>query len=161
MRSITVFISYNKADKEVARNIGLFLAAETINVWFDEWEISAGDSIIDQINTGLGYYTHFLILWSKNSSTSKWVRRELSSILTKAIESGTPKVIPILLDDTVLPQLLVDQGYVIYHGGNEGDRTTIIESVSGHKPSADFIRTVIKKYHEVIYDSNAKGVWME
>jgi TIR domain len=155
MKSLTVFISHNKANKEVARNIALFLVAENINVWFDEWEISAGDSIIEKLNSGLKECTHFLIIWSKNSSTSKWVGRELSSVLTKAIESGTPKVIPIILDDSPLPQLLVDLRYIRYLGGSEKDRIKIIESITGHKPSSDFIRAVVKKYNEEIYDFKA------
>lgn len=76
VRPNLIFISYNKADKDVAREIALFLAAENINVWFDEWEIPAGDSIIEQIDTELRGCTHFIILWSKNASKSNWVRRE-------------------------------------------------------------------------------------
>jgi len=34
-----VFVSYNKGDKDVAREIALFLTSENINVWFDEWEL--------------------------------------------------------------------------------------------------------------------------
>lgn len=71
VKTTLVFISHNKADKDVAREIALFLAAENINVWFDEWEISAGDSIIEQISTGLRGCTHFIILWLKNASKSK------------------------------------------------------------------------------------------
>lgn len=42
-----VFISHNSKDKETAREIGLFLTSEDVNVWFDEWEISYGASIPD------------------------------------------------------------------------------------------------------------------
>jgi len=157
IHALTTFISHNKVDKDVARNIALFLAAENINVWFDEWEISAGDSIIDQINAGLTGCTHFIIIWSKNSSAAKWVRRELSSVLSKAIESGQPKVIPILLDNTELPPLIADLKYIRYHNGSEKDRNDIIEAISGNKSSIDFIRAVVKKYNEIIYDPGAKG----
>ncbi|MBC8275716.1 MAG: toll/interleukin-1 receptor domain-containing protein [Chloroflexi bacterium] len=157
MPSITVFISHNKADRDAARNIALFLAAENINVWFDEWEISAGDSIIKQINKGLLDCTHFIVLWSANSATSKWVRAELESMLSKAIETGNPRIIPVFLDDTLLPPLLQPLKYIRYHGGNEEDRTNIIESISGHKPSQDFIRAVVQKYNEVIYNPDLPG----
>ena len=36
----SVFISHNKLDKDVARELSLFIISENINVWFDEWEIS-------------------------------------------------------------------------------------------------------------------------
>jgi len=157
VRALTTFISHNKSDKDAARNIALFLAAENINVWFDEWEISAGDSIISQINKGLTDCTHFIILWSVNSATSKWVRAELESILTKAIETSNPRIIPVLLDDTSLPSLLQPLKYIRYQGGNEEDRANIIEAVSGHKSSGDFIRAIVKKYNEVIFNPDLEG----
>jgi len=86
-----VFISHNKKDKEVATQIAVFLSSENISTWFDEWEISAGDSIIDEIESGLKSCTHFIILWSKNAVTSKWVREELKSVLTEAIEKKNHK----------------------------------------------------------------------
>jgi len=98
--TILVFISYNKKDKEVANEIAVFLAADGVNVWYDEWEISAGDSIVKEINSGLLGCTHFLIIWSNNSAKSHWVKRELESTLAQAIQSGIPRVIPIVLDKT-------------------------------------------------------------
>ncbi len=157
MPSKTAFISYNQEDREAAQNIALFLTSENINVWFDEWEISAGDSIIKQINKGLTDCTHFVTVWSCHSATSSWVRSELEAVLQKAIEVGKPKIIPVLLDKTPLPPLLQPLKYLRYHGGTEEDRATIIESILGHKPSDDFIRSVVKKYHEVIIDADAKG----
>ena len=149
---MNIFISHNKKDKDIAREIALFLVAENINLWFDEWEISAGDSIIEEIQSGLQKASHFLILWSQNAATSNWVRKELSSILMKAIENKNPKVIPIILDDTPLPELIRDLKYLRYHDGNEQDRKEIIKSITGHSPSLNFIRAIVKKYQEVIHD---------
>jgi predicted RNA-binding Zn-ribbon protein involved in translation (DUF1610 family) len=151
MKPTLVFISHNKADKDVAREIALFLAAENVNVWFDEWEISAGDSIVQEINTGLRGCTHFIILWSENASTSNWVRRELQSTLAKATQTGSPRVLPILLDNTPLPELLSDICYIRYHDGTEEDRREIVRNITGRRPSRNFIRAIVKKYHEVVY----------
>ncbi len=153
----TVFISHNKVDKKIARDIALFLVAEDINVWVDEWEISAGDSIVDEIQSGLKKCTHFLILWSKNADTSKWVRSELKTVIMKAIESGRPKIIPVKLDSTPLPELIIDRKYVSYNSGNEEDRKEIVHAVTGNSPSMNFVKAVVEKYHEVIYDNGASG----
>ncbi len=154
-KSILVFISYNKADKPIAREIALFLAAENINVWYDEWVISAGDSIVEQINKGLYGCTHFVIIWSKKASKSNWVRKELHSILAEAIKSGFPRILPIILDETPLPKLISDIRYIKYHGGLEKDREEIVAAITGDKPSHNFIKAVVKKYHEILYDPNA------
>ncbi|MHA1368997.1 MAG: TIR domain-containing protein [Promethearchaeota archaeon] len=156
VKRLLVFISYNKADKDVAREIALFLTSENIDVWFDEWEVSAGDPIIEQITKGLHNCTHFIVLWSKNALTSNWVRKELQSILVKAIQSGTPKILPIVFNETPLPEIMADIGYIKYRGGLEEDRWEIIRAVTGYDPSFNFIKAVVKKYHEVIYDPNAK-----
>lgn len=84
----------------MAREIAMFLAAENINIWFDEWKVSAGDSIVREIQQGLSDCSIFIVIWSKNASKSNWVRKELESILAKGISNDDLKVIPIRLDDT-------------------------------------------------------------
>ena len=59
---MNVFISHNKADKNQAREIAMFLAAENINVWFDEWDISPGDSITEEISNGLCKCSHMIMI---------------------------------------------------------------------------------------------------
>lgn len=157
VESLLAFISHNNADKDVAREIALFLASENINVWFDEWEISAGDSIIEQINKGLQDCTHFIIIWSKNASKSNWVRKELQSILVKAIKSRKPIILPIVLNKTNLPEIMSDIRYIKYRGGIEEDRWEIIKAITGHDPSLNFLKAIVKKYNELIYDPKAKG----
>lgn len=130
MKSRTVFISHNTDDREDAQTIALFLVSENINVWFDEWEIAAGDSILDEIDNGLQRCTHFFILWSRNSAKSNWVRKELNSALKQAIEWKKPRIVPILLDGQRLPPLLTDIRGIRYEGGTEKDRVEIIQAVS-------------------------------
>ena len=48
-----VFLSYNHADVAVARSVGAHLALASVEVWFDEWKIKAGDSIPGRLNEGL------------------------------------------------------------------------------------------------------------
>jgi hypothetical protein len=151
-----IFLSHNKADRDSAREIALFLVAENINVWFDEWEISAGDSIVEQINSGLLGASHFIILWSSHALSSHWVRRELESALAQAITKSKPRVLPIILDNTPLPPLIADLKYIRYSGGNEDDRIELISAITGRKPSRNFIKAIVKKYHEVIYDPDGK-----
>jgi len=145
-----VFVSYNNRDRLAAKQVALFLAAENLSVWLDEWQIQAGDSIVVEIERALEDCTHFLILWSSNASGSNWVRRELSAALTSAIRTNRPKVIPLRLDDIGLPPLLSDLSYLRFHGGTEEDRYEIVRAVTGQSPSLDFIKTIVRKYHEVI-----------
>jgi hypothetical protein len=144
-RKTVVFISYNKADKRAANEIGVFLNIEGIKVRFDEWEITAGDSITQWMNKALQDCTHFIILWSKNSAKSKWVRRELNSVLARAIQKESSlKVLPILLDNEQLPSLLLDLQHIRYKKEPEEDRMSIIKAVTGQLPLENYIKAIEK-----------------
>ena len=157
-----VFISHNSKDKETAREIGLFLTSEDVNVWFDEWEINYGASIPRAINKGLNDCTHLLLLWSEHAQTSKWVEAELNSIINSQLstQSGPVKIIPLCLDDTPLPQLINHHRYIKYSGGSETDRREIVLAVMDKLPSRNYIKAIVKKYNEVIFDTEANDPFM-
>lgn len=148
----SVFISYSTEDRDVASEIATFLAAENVNVWFDEWKIRLGDSLTNEIQVGL-QCTHFIFLISRNTEKSKFQKREFQSTLARYVQEGSPKIIPILLDDSSPPELLSDIRYRRYEGGTEKDREEIVKSITGKSPSQSFIRAIVKKYHEVIEDT--------
>jgi hypothetical protein len=106
--NMRIFLSHNKADKEVARALGAYLVLAGADVWFDDWEIRAGDSIPGKLNEGLADFDVFLLLWSANAARSNWVRRELEAALHQVIQTRNARVIPCLLDDTPLPPILRD-----------------------------------------------------
>ena len=88
------FLSYNKADKEVARSIGAHMALIGIEPWFDEWEIQAGDSIPGKLNEGLVAFDAFVLLWSANANRSNWVRQELHTAVMNSMRDSSAKIIP-------------------------------------------------------------------
>lgn len=100
------FICHIRKDKEIASRLGKDLLSQGIDVWFDEWGMYPGDSIIGGIERGLENCSHLLILISKYSTKSNWVQEEVRSAMHRRIESGTPVIIPVLLDRCKVPQLL-------------------------------------------------------
>lgn len=56
------FLSHNKADKSIARAIGAHLTLSSLDVWFDDWEIRAGDSIPGKLNEALAGFDAFILL---------------------------------------------------------------------------------------------------
>ena len=66
-------------------------------------EIQPGDSIIEKIfREGLAGCQLFLIVLSKASIQSRWVREELDHATIQRIE-GTARVVPILKEDCEIP----------------------------------------------------------
>ena len=103
------FLSYNKADEELARSVGAHMVLSGLDVWFDEWEIQAGDSIPGKLNEGLAAFDAFVLLWSADADRSDWVRQELQSAIMQAVGDDSRKIVPCLLDETPLPPLIADR----------------------------------------------------
>jgi len=124
-----VFLSYNKADVDVARSVGAHLALAGVDVWFDEWAIKAGDSIPGRLNEGLRAFNAFLLLWSAKASRSKWVRQELNSAVMRAVKKRTARVIPCRLDLTPLPPLVEDRKAIDFSDRQRGIEILLAELV--------------------------------
>lgn len=106
MENPKAFLSYSHADRDVASKIAETLRRGGLEVWFDRWEILAGDSLVQKIfEEGLSGADAFLVLISKHSIDSNWVRQELDVALIKRIE-GITRIIPIILEDVQLPEHL-------------------------------------------------------
>lgn len=89
-----VFLSYASEDKDTASLIAHRLQANGIDTWWDEWCISAGDSLRQKIDEGLGDCSHFVVLLTPNSIIKPWVNLEIDSGLMLKLKSRA-KFIPL------------------------------------------------------------------
>ena len=102
----TAFLSYAHEDKNFAERIAIELRKAGIDAQIAEWEIKAGDPLIQKIFVeGIPKCDFFLILLSRASARSKWVREELDSAMIKKIEGGT-RIIPLIKEKCEIPPLL-------------------------------------------------------
>jgi len=98
-----IFISYSHEDHAIAERLARALMEQGQEVWWDQWEIAAGDSIIRKIFAeGVAKAGAFVILLSPTSVRSKWVQEELDAATVRRIEDLT-RVIPALVQDVPLP----------------------------------------------------------
>jgi len=104
-----VFVSYKRRSKaeSVAETIAHRLSQQHIDVWFDKWEIKAGDSVPGKIGKGFKDSDACLIFLERQYSSSDWCTKEMNTALTKAINENLT-VIPILVEDCDKPELLKD-----------------------------------------------------
>lgn len=109
MTSHKVFTSYKRRSKaeRVAENIAHRLSQQHMGVWFDKWEIKAGDSVPGKIGKGFKDSDACLIFLERQYSSSDWCTKEMNTALTKAINENLT-VIPILVEDCDIPELLKD-----------------------------------------------------
>jgi hypothetical protein len=105
-----VFISYTRSDRAFVSQLAERLKADGIDVWWDQWEIGIGDSIVDKINSGLAEADILAIVLSGNAVRSRWVREELNAMMSGVIEKKA-SVMPVLLEGCEIPPLLAHRRY--------------------------------------------------
>ncbi|MCI5151268.1 MAG: toll/interleukin-1 receptor domain-containing protein [Candidatus Electrothrix sp. MAN1_4] len=105
-----VFISHRKADVTLAEQLAQEVQTAGHDVWFDDWEINVGDSIVEKINEGLEGAEYLLLCYSA-SGTSDWVNREWMSTLARQLSGQPVKVLPVRLSGGDLSAILGDVKY--------------------------------------------------
>jgi hypothetical protein len=103
-----VFLSYAWEDREIASRVAHALQAAGIDTWWAEWCISAGDSLRQRIDEGLGQCSHFVVLLTPTSIIKPWVNQEMDAGLILKLQSQV-KFIPLRhkLAPEQLPPLLL------------------------------------------------------
>lgn len=103
-----VFVSHNSRDKADARLVAGALVKRGASVWFDEWNIRPGESIAAGIEGGLANSDVFLLIWSQRAAESHWVGAEVRAYLHRRVADASLRIVPVMLDETVLPLLAAD-----------------------------------------------------
>ncbi len=108
-----IFLSHNFKDKAIVEPIALRLRDifGQENVFYDSWSIQPGDGIIDKMNDGLTQCKLFFFFVSNNSLNSEMVKLEWQNALMK-MTSGQTKIIPIRLDNCIMPTILMQSLYI-------------------------------------------------
>lgn len=98
------FISHATEDKDrFVIPFATKLRQKGVEAWVDQWEIKAGESLVDRIfEDGIKDAAVFIVVLSKVSIAKPWVRDELDAGVLKRI-AGKAKVIPIILDEVEVP----------------------------------------------------------
>jgi hypothetical protein len=103
-----VFVSYSTKDLPTVEKIQEMLSDPSVAVFVAEHSVAPGQSLIGTITRAIKTCDLFLLLWSKNSRESDWVRHELG------IAAGNNKIIfPVMLGkDLSPPTFLKDIKYL-------------------------------------------------
>ena len=90
-----VFISHASEDKDdIARPLAHILNGMGLSVWYDEYELSLGDSLMGKIDEGLASSKYGIVILSKNFFAKEWPKKELRALFS--LEStNQKKILPI------------------------------------------------------------------
>lgn len=145
-----VFISHNKADAETARLFATTLAERGVGVWFDEWDLRPGDSIMEGIENGLANADVFVLFWSAPAAASQWVGTEVRAYLRRRVDDGTLRIVPMMLDENPLPVLVAE--YRGFRVNKDADLDHAAAEITGTKTNRELIRRLQERLLDLTVD---------
>lgn len=113
-----IFLSYSRRNSATVQALATALGERGLSVWVDKSGIQEGDAYDTQIEDAIAQTRVVIVLWSKNSVRSQWVRAEAAYAL------GKHKLLPISIDHTDPPlQFLHIQtiDFDGWQGGSDGE----------------------------------------
>jgi hypothetical protein len=140
MTATQYFLSHASPDKPLVRQLGVQLQLVGAEVFFDEWNIAAGESITGAIEHALDRYDGFLLVWSASARDSLWTKREYQAAVKLFVEDPDRRLIVLRVDDTAVPALVNDLKWVDLQ--DEGDIAGAVEQVMGFRGAADRIKAI-------------------
>jgi hypothetical protein len=106
-----IFISHSSQDRAFARQLAEDLRQLGHDPWLDEWEIRVGDSITQKVTEGIGRARYLAVVLTPHAIASHWVEKEWQAKYYEELHTGTPLILPLLLEDCDVPVFLRDKRY--------------------------------------------------
>lgn len=123
-----VFVSYARTDRPFAVRLAVDLTRAGLNVWYDQWEILPGDSIVDRIDGALRHNDVLLVVLSPDAVRSHWLRRELNASLMSLLAGRQVRLVPVLRADCDIPLLISDLRYADFRGSYDAGFAELLAS---------------------------------
>ncbi len=125
-----VFISYSHKDKDFVNRLAAHLVKAKTHVWVDTWELNVGDSLITTIQRAIQEASALLVVLSKSSAESEWCKKELSAGLIRELEEKRVVVLPVLLDDCIIPLFLRDKVFADFRTNYDEGLRRVLEAIA-------------------------------
>ncbi|MGA7876551.1 MAG: toll/interleukin-1 receptor domain-containing protein [Desulfoferrobacter sp.] len=105
-----VFICHASEEKvSVAEPLYEHLDSVGIKCWYDRGEILWGDSIVGKINEGLRCSRFVIVIVSPSLLRKTWATKEMNAALSQEIDSGTTRVLPLMVGTAEEIQQMVNE----------------------------------------------------
>lgn len=123
------FISYSSKDRKFVERLATDLSGNNLDIFFDKWEIKVGDSIVEKINSGLKKMTELVIVLSKESVKSNWVKKELSTAVMKKLKNKSIRILPVLIEKCDIPSIINDLQFADFTDAYETGLISLTDSL--------------------------------
>lgn len=156
----TIFISYARENKEIARFLAEQFRSRGADPWWDR-ELTSGERYIDSILRQVSQADHFILLLSAHSKDSTWVAFEVGAIRGREQAIGQDLLKIANLDGSDIPGFLGERNATSWEGEYGDGLMAILRSLGlpeniNYKPPSQ--KSVNEKSLLVF---RAGGQWME
>jgi hypothetical protein len=107
-----IFISHSSKDKKIASQLATDMNFCGIDVWLDQWELEIGQSLNDELAKAMEDSRYISILITKNYNKTVWTKREYKKALSREEREKRTVMLPLLLEEAVMPDFLEDKVYL-------------------------------------------------
>ena len=91
-----VFICHASEDKEdFVRPLAEKLRQQHLDVWYDEFSLTIGDSLTQKIDEGLLKSRYGIVVLSQNFFKKPWAKRELNGLTLREMVENKNLILPI------------------------------------------------------------------
>ena len=132
-----VFISYANQDRSVAARIQQKLESSHLRTWLFHRELAAGDSVSSALQNSTRAADFVIVLLSRNSVRSHWMREELASGLHADLAARDVTILPVRIDDSQVPDALATYMWFDLRDQNEQQLQRLVSSIE-YIPRIDF-----------------------
>jgi hypothetical protein len=91
------FISYSTKDQEFAERLHTDLQAKGVRCWFAPHDIKGGGKLHEQIDEAIRLHDRLLLILSKDSMNSEWVKTEIAKARKREVKEGKRVLFPVRL----------------------------------------------------------------
>jgi len=132
----SVFLSHSSLDSMFVQRLAKDFTAYGIPVWYSGWEMNVGDSVRERIEQAIEESAWLVVVLSKQSVTSKWVKEELNGAFAKSIEQDFDFILPVLLEDCKVPRFLQARLYADFRTDYQAGLTALLRRFGFTSPES-------------------------
>lgn len=144
-----IFFSHSSDDKSLVREISLKIY-DFLDIWVDEKELLVGEHLLHEITKSVNNVDYVVLFLSNSSIGSEWVKKEIELSLEKEKILNRPFLLPIVLGDCQIPEILGDRFYLKLYSQKEKDIKFLSEQLN-----EQLFKLVIKYGHRVEEDKDS------
>lgn len=118
---MNVFLSHSWHDNPFVTLFREDIEAAGVEAWVDEIRLKLADPLPMEIANALANSNYVLVFLSQHSIESRWVQKEISIATSLELSGKQVRLLPIRLDDSIVPPLLVDKLYADFRNAWQYD----------------------------------------